>query len=159
MGVHCRPHDVLDGLAEVYRPKRGNDEAASVPLRYDWEGGGGFYLDYILKKNPKPEHKAWLASRSKGLFVAINNFLGSTQIKHFDIEQLRAMVATKDDKSELDVFEVVIGQFDTDYDIRGVKASLHKGKNKLTESNLIWSHWLLLRVSSMQIVKGSFKKN
>ena len=50
-GVHCKPVDVDNGVCEFYRPKRDDIPAARVPLRYDWNGGGGFYLDYILKND------------------------------------------------------------------------------------------------------------
>ena len=48
-GVHLRPPDIEGGVCEMYRPKRNNIAAANVPLRYDWDGSGGFYLEYILK--------------------------------------------------------------------------------------------------------------
>ena len=112
-GVHCRPPDIDGGLCHMYRPKRGDVEAASIPLRYDWDGGGGFYLDSLLKKNVQPSHKAWLAMRAEDIFVA-NSKHKSDQVKHYDFEETRALVQrmTEDHNSGKDVAELMVGHFD-----------------------------------------------
>jgi site-specific DNA-cytosine methylase len=127
-GVHLRPPDIEGGVCEMYRPKRNNIAAANVPLRYDWDGSGGFYLDYILKKWIKAEHQSLLAATFQDNFFA-NSAFGRSQVKYLDVKEVRAMADTK----SKDVVEVIIGQMDNDYDIRGVKAGLRSNKSKLSE--------------------------
>ena len=47
----------------MYRPARDGKPAITIPLRYDWSGGGGFYIDYMLGIEVKNEHKQWLTAR------------------------------------------------------------------------------------------------
>ena len=131
-GVHCRPPDVEDGKCEIYRPKRGDIEAANVPLRYDWGGNGGFYLDYVLKQNVKKEHHAWLAARYTDNAMA-NSAVGQSAVRYFDDQQVRAMANDIQSGKSKEVLEVIIGQNEQDCEIRGVKAGLRTEKQRLTE--------------------------
>ena len=131
-GAHLRPLDVEDGICELYRPKRGDIPAASVPFRYDWSGGGGFYLDYIITKDAKPEHKAWLAACYTDQLMA-NSAVSQSEVKYFDGDQVRAMANDISDGRSKDVLEVMIGQHPMDCEIRGVKAGLRTEKQRMTE--------------------------
>ena len=131
-GVHCKPLDVDNGVCEFYRPKRDDIPAARVPLRYDWDGGGGFYLDYILKNDMQPEHSRWLAGRFEDNLKA-NSANMLSQVKYFDGKELRAMANDIAKENSKDVLEVIVGQMQNDYDIRGVKAGLRSNKSRLTE--------------------------
>ena len=131
-GCHLRPLDVDDGLCEIYRPKREGQEAASVPLRYDWDGGGGFYLDYILKRNVQSEHKRWLTARFEDAITA-NNAIGNASVKFYDFEQTKRFANDITTRSKDDVVETIIGQIEGDFDILGVKAGLRTDKQRLTE--------------------------
>ena len=115
-GAHLRPLDGEDGICELYRPKRDDVPAASVPFRYDWSGGGGFYLDYIITKGAKPEHKAWLAACYTDQLMA-NSAVNQSEVKYFDGDQLRAMAGDISDGKSKDVLEVMIGQHPVDCEL------------------------------------------
>ena len=131
-GVHCKPLDVENGVCEFYRPKRDDIPAARVLLRYEWDRGGGLYLDYILKNDIQPEHSRRLAGRFEDNLKA-NSTNMLSQVKYFDGKELRAMPNDIAKEESRDVLEVIVGQMQNDYDIRGVEAGLRSNKSRLTE--------------------------
>ena len=133
-GVHCKPLDADSEVREFYRLKRDDIPAARVPLRYDWDGGGGFYLDYmyILKNDIQPEHSRWLAGRL-GDNLKADSATVPSQVKYFDVKELRAMANDIAKANSEHVLEVIVGQMQNDYDIRDVKAGLRRNKSRLPE--------------------------
>ena len=132
-GLHCRPFDVGSGSSEMYRPARNNQPAINIPLRYDWSGGGGFYIDYMLGKEVKSEHKHWLAARHIDA-TADNSQENYEAIQYFNIRQTRA----KAGRTELspDVVHTILGQHRLDCELAGVKFGLKKGRDKMRNIEL-----------------------
>jgi hypothetical protein len=85
-------------------------------------------LDYILKRDIKPEHRAWLAARHLDNFYA-NSATGLSSVKSFSQEETESMI------ENLCAFtvDVSMGQIAEDCEIRGVKAGLKKEKARLSE--------------------------
>jgi hypothetical protein len=131
-GVHLQPADVNGGVCELYRPARGGIPEAKVPLRYDWDGSGGFYLDYILKSGIQDAHKDFLAARFQDNLRS-NSSCMKAEVKFFNDEEVRAMAGSIANGKSKDAVEIIIGQIENDYDIRGTKAGLRSKKSKLSE--------------------------
>ena len=81
--------------------------------------GGGGYLDCILKNDIQPEHSKWLAGRFEDKLKA-NSATMLSQVKYFDGKELRAMANDIAKANSEDVLEVIVGQMQNDFDIRGV---------------------------------------
>ena len=95
-GLHVEPNSAENAKAELYKISDDGEREITVPLRYDWSGQGGFWLDYLIIENPKEEHKEWLgaAHREFKVMAAVS----TDEIQVFDIKQVRAMVGQiKDD--------------------------------------------------------------
>ena len=123
---------VDNGVCENYRPKRDDIRAARVLLRYDWGGGGGFYLDHIFKNDIQPEHSRWLAGWFEDNSKASSATMLS-QVKYFDDKKLMAMANVIAKANSKDALQVTVGQMQDAYDIRGVKAGLRSDKSRLIE--------------------------
>ena len=141
-GVHCRP-TILGGQCELYKVENDKSISTRVPLRYDWTGSGGFYLDYCVLKDRQHEHTGWLARHIQDEYRA-NTATAVGRVKYFDETEVRAMM-DRCSKSK-DVYEVIQGKAEGDRVIRGVKAGLRSSKQKLTEREL---HELLGHIGYM----------
>jgi len=130
-GLHCRPKEEMKGKSEIYRPPRGDQKKISIPLRYDWASErGGFWVDYMVIKNPTKEHYKLLAAYHADM-VHMNE-LAKGEAKRFDQVTTRIMVA--DLKRDTAVTEVYVGQHDADRQLRGVKLGLKSDIQKMTAS-------------------------
>ena len=59
-----RQPDFESGVCELYRPasdERGTLECR-IPIRYDYNGSGGWRIDYIIHPNPAEAHKQLLSN-------------------------------------------------------------------------------------------------
>lgn len=56
-----RQPDYESGVNELYREAQDGQPAARIPLRYDYTGRGGWWLDYIIQDDVQPEHHILLA--------------------------------------------------------------------------------------------------
>ena len=60
-----RQPDYKDGTYELYRPAMEVNgvqvRECRVPVRYDYYGTGGWWIDYIIRPNPQQEHIQLLA--------------------------------------------------------------------------------------------------
>ena len=90
--VRCigRSPGIEGGVCKTYRPKRNDIAAANVPLGYNCDGSGGFYLDYILEQRIKTEHQSLLAAIFQDNFFA-NRAFGRSQVRYLDAKEVRAM--------------------------------------------------------------------
>ena len=61
-------------------------------MRYDWEGEGGFWLDYMVRGASK-EHSTLLARHREDAMLICNAETAS-QVKHFDVAETRATPPT-----------------------------------------------------------------
>ena len=57
-GCDIQPYEE-GGTAYLYR--RGPDGMTRIPLNYNWDGGGGFWLEYMIVDPGSGEHRALLA--------------------------------------------------------------------------------------------------
>ena len=112
----------------MYRPARDGKPAITIPLRYDWSGGGGFYIDYMLGIEVKNEHKQWLAAWHIDA-VADNSQANCDAVQYFNAKQTRAYTG----KLELspEVVHTILGQHRLDCELAGVKFGLKRGRDKL----------------------------
>ena len=126
-GMHIRPANSDDKSASIY-----NIDGSKIPLRYDWGGQGGFWLDYMLIEDPKEEHTAWLKATFEDNSRALSA-ISFSKVEFYGTEDARAMAnKIAEDK---DVFEVIVGRHDADRQIRGVKSRLKSKVAKLTEAD------------------------
>jgi len=129
-GLHCRPREESEGKSEIYRPEREGEKRVSIPLRYDWNSSrGGFWVDYMVVREPRPEHYKLLAAHHVDM-RAFSCQASNDKIQFFDINESRKMAnaAGKGDSVE----EILVGQHDADRQVRGVKLGLKTDKQKLT---------------------------
>ena len=52
-----RQPDFENGMNELYRAPRDGQPAIHIPLRYDYRGSGGWYLDYVIGGNLDEESR------------------------------------------------------------------------------------------------------
>ena len=167
-GCHLRPPDIEDGICELYKPKRENQQAVRVPLRYDWDGDGGFWLDYLIGNNLKSEHRALLANHHKDELQARTR---AASIRLFDRSTTRAMVerAAKSKQVESmghskdikEVNEVSYAQHPLDKMIKGVKAGLKRDRQKLSykDAHELFGHLgSLPKCKICKLTKGCMRK-
>ena len=136
-GLHCRPFDHGNGNCEMYRPARNEKPAMYRPLRYDWSGGGGFYIAYMLGKEVKGAHRQWLTARQIDA-VTDNSHESCDAIQYFNIKQTRAC-ASKIELSE-DAVHTILGQHRLDCELAGVKFGLKRGRDKLHNQEMLFGH-------------------
>ena len=72
-----RQPDFESGVCELYRPAsqaRGMPECR-IPIRYDYNGSGGWWIDYIIHPNPAEAHKQLLSNMiaTNAHHVGLNN--------------------------------------------------------------------------------------
>ena len=139
-GLHCRPTDSLNQDAELYKIDGNYDTVVCIPLRYDWSGQGGFWLDYSLIEHPEEQHKELLVATHNDNKRALSAETESN-VLYFDRDQLRAMLLqAADDDLVVDLVdsgimtEVDVGQHESDRSLRGVKSGLKAKAAKLTEA-------------------------
>ena len=130
-GLHCRPSSHMQGKSEIYRPADEHNRAVSIPLRYDHTSNrGGFWVDYLIIKDPKAEHKRLLEAYHTDIseICCVENV---NKIKYFDIKECHAML--NETAKRTDVIDILVGQHDADRQLRGVKLGLKTEKQKMTE--------------------------
>ena len=83
-------------MCELYKPATADGDAIRIPMRYDWEGGGGFWLDYMVR-GTKKEHIVLLARYREDAMLVCNADTAE-QVKYFDVAQVYAE-ASEDSES------------------------------------------------------------
>lgn len=131
-GVHCRPA-ATGGVCDMYKVNSDGQVVTRIPLRYDWSGGGGFFMDYCIIKDVSDSHRAWLAAHHSDQIRA-NSASAAHGVQYFDEQQVVAMLGRAGESS--DVQQVIYGKAVDDRVLRGVKAGLRRDKQKLTEREL-----------------------
>jgi hypothetical protein len=92
-GCHCRSTLEQGGsVCELYKPATADGDAIRIPMRYDWDGGGGFWLDYMVR-GTKKEHNVLLARYREDAMLVCNADTAE-QVKYFDVAQTQKLVKT-----------------------------------------------------------------
>ena len=125
-GFHARPISVEHGTCELYKPSCATSGAAevNVPLRYN----RGLWLDYLMIKDCRPEHKALLACHHADMLL-LHSAVTATPVPSFSPEESRAFMGRAEKDSC--VVDVVVSKHSEDRPIRGVKAGLKARVQKL----------------------------
>ena len=128
-GCDIQPHSGNGTrTAWIYR----SDPDVRIPMTYDWNSGGGFWIDYMVADSKSAEHRALLARHHVDISEEAESRKDST-VNMFNAEQSRAMHKhAAEDKS---VVDVVIGQHSEDRAIRGTKAGLKSKQQKMPISD------------------------
>jgi site-specific DNA-cytosine methylase len=133
-GLHISPGDpdgVQQSRAVMYQLATKGKSAVSIPMRYDWTNRqGGFWIDYLIVKDPQPEHHKLLAAYHTDMCKSKAEV---AKIKFFDEKSTQGIISN----IEVSAFgvDVMVGQHDADRQIRGVKAGLKSDRQKMTEAN------------------------
>ena len=92
-GCHRRSTLEQDGsVCELYKPAAPDGDAIRIPMRYDWEGGGGFGLDYMVRGTKKKHNELLARYREDAMLVC--NADTAEQVKYFDVAQTQKLVKT-----------------------------------------------------------------
>ena len=125
-GCHLKPTDFEDGKCEIYKPASEGQRRISIPLRYNYEGNGGFWLDYVILRDCKPQHRIMLIRHGEDCLA--NGLKSSNTIPVLD--EIRVMMAHL--MANPAVKDIYVAQHDSDRTIRGVKMGLKSVKRKQT---------------------------
>jgi hypothetical protein len=94
-------------------------------MTYDWDRGGGFWIDYMIADGDSDEHRALLVRHHED--VEEQNSQGQTRV--YDIVQTRAMFQEATENKS--VVDIIIAQHADDKAIRGTKAGLKSKQQKM----------------------------
>jgi hypothetical protein len=108
------------GIPEIYRPANSTQAEHRLPVRYDWDGPGGFWVDYELC----PTQHA--------------NTATTVWDRQYTAMQANQITDTAWDTEA--VQEIIVGQHQDDRLIRGVKSGLRQRKQKMTAKEFHREH-------------------
>lgn len=123
-GCDIQPHNE-GGAAFLY--KRSSDGMIRIPLNYNWEGGGGFWLEYMLVDPESNAHRALLASHQADI-ESLADIARRTEVPVYDAQETRAWQEKATGSG--DVVDVWVAQHAEDRVIRGTKAGLRSKQQK-----------------------------
>ena len=101
---------------------------AKIPIVYDWEDAGGFWLHYIMAENNSSEHRQLLEFHNLDEQQSAIAALAGEVIPTYDAEQTVEWQNRVTDSE--DVVDVIIAQHEEDRAIRGTKAGLKSKQQK-----------------------------
>jgi hypothetical protein len=82
-GLHILPSTVDGGRAEIYMPAEGNKREVKIPLRYDWgTNKGGFWIDYLLINDVRPDHCKLLAAYQVDMHLQCDT---ENRVRRYDV--------------------------------------------------------------------------
>ena len=92
-----RQHDYEDGTSGMFRPAKDGRPEERIPFRYDWEGNGGFYIDYACTNDEKDTvHVAELMKDEHRLELEQSSEKANTMLKNNSYTpQKAAMLAAR----------------------------------------------------------------
>lgn len=139
--ILLRQPDYESGANELYRPAKDGAPELRIPLRYDYAGPGGWWLDYIINIRPQEAHYVLLQrhhldlmdDRSEANAARLYQSTYTPESANKLFQRLRgneAVAATKtaDDNG----LTSIIARHGDERQIRGVKAGLKHGRDKLS---------------------------
>jgi site-specific DNA-cytosine methylase len=149
--VLLRQPDFESGVNELYRPATSDTPEVRIPLRYDYTGTGGWWIDYILHSQPSAAHQTllqrhhedMLQSNTEANAARLHHFTYSTDTARDLYEQIRCHSAVKSTVVAIDsdvtrVIAQIMAQTATitarhpdERNIKCVKAGLKHGREKL----------------------------
>ena len=147
-----RQPDYDSGVNELYRQARDGQSEARIPLRYDYCGPGGWWMDYIIQSEATEGHIQLLQRHYEDRAVANNAANAAALMRHTytngtarelwqHIAQHTAvkqvMHARDDSKEEQsgrvsgDGGSVIVARHPDERQVKGIKLGLKHGKQKL----------------------------
>ena len=138
--LFLRQPDYGSGVSELYRAAKGDEPELRIPLRYNYTGAGGWWLDYTTHSNPNETHQTLLMKHhhdmteqnSEANTAQLMKFTYSTTSAHQLYTQLmhhpNIMHTIAANNAAV---ETITAQHPDERQIKGVKAGLKHGRQKL----------------------------
>lgn len=116
---------------EIWKPATNQSPEVHIPLRYNWNGSGGFWMDYLVIDNVQDEHRIMLARYARDLETEARAY-AAHKVTDLEYNQAQSTAIINAASKCTDVTDVTIAQHEDDRAIRGVKLGLKSEKQKMT---------------------------
>ena len=129
-----RQPDYESGVSEIYRAAKGDQPELRIPIRYDYDGPGGWWIDYILHPNPQPVHANLIQCNQHSSITTTAPELDIDEAEQVITELMKANSITRRAKYANNTVTIEARHPD-ERAILGVKAGLKPARQRLSQND------------------------
>lgn len=148
--ILLRQPDFENGVNELFRPAQDGLPELRIPLRYDYTGPGGWWLDYILEQDVTVEHLSLMEKHHHDMADANteanaaelmrNTYTNSAASALWKRIASHASVKQTIHALDSDRGSVIVARHPDERQVKGIKSGLKHGKQKLPWSTFHKTH-------------------